>query len=62
MPIVGNFTARGTMSDVTRKLCQIEQGEPSLLEPLRSTHTSTFPELLAHFGVSVLVTIIRQGG
>lgn len=31
------------------------------LEPLRSTHTSTFPELLAHFGVSVLVTTYQAG-
>src|SRR5437773_2382968 len=34
---------------------------PLPLEPLRSTHTSTFPELLAHFGVSVLVTTYQAG-
>ncbi len=35
--------------------------EPRPVEPLGSTHTSTFPELLAHFGASVLVTTYQAG-
>ena len=38
-----------------------DTAEPKSVEPLRSTHTSTFPELLAHFGVSVLVTTYQAG-
>ena len=30
-------------------------------EPMASLHTSTFPELLAHFGMSVLVTTYQAG-
>src|SRR5438105_2273329 len=30
-------------------------------EPLRSVHTSNFPEILAHFGMSVLVTTYQAG-
>lgn len=35
--------------------------DPENFEPLRSTHTSTFPELLDHFCVSVLVTTYQAG-
>jgi uncharacterized protein (TIGR03032 family) len=35
--------------------------EPTPHEPLRSTHTSTLPELLAHFCASVLVTTYQAG-
>lgn len=30
-------------------------------EPMRSVHTSNFPEILAHFGMSVLVTTYQAG-
>ena len=30
-------------------------------EPMRSQHTSTFPQILAHFGISVLVTTYQAG-
>src|SRR5687767_11716841 len=35
--------------------------DPPAAEPLRSIHTSSFPELLTHFGVSVLVTTYQAG-
>lgn len=34
---------------------------PPVLEPMRSLHTSTFPQILAHFGMSVLVTTYQAG-
>ena len=49
------------MSDRPREEHSKELGQPGALEPLRSTHTSTFPELLAHFGVSVMVTTYQAG-
>src|SRR5438552_18653713 len=30
-------------------------------EPMASLHTSTFPQILAHFGISVLVTTYQAG-
>ncbi len=41
-----------------------EQGNPPPeggLEPLRSVHTSNLPEILHHFGVSVMVTTYQAG-
>src|SRR5690242_20758599 len=35
--------------------------EMNAVEPLGSTHTSTFPELLASIGASVLVTTYQAG-
>ena len=35
--------------------------EPAAPEPLASQHTSTFPQILAHFGMSVLVTTYQAG-
>src|SRR5258708_1549314 len=34
---------------------------PPELPPLRSVHTSTFPEILNHFGISLLVTTYQAG-
>src|SRR5213595_1045384 len=34
---------------------------PAQPDPMRSLHTSTFPEILAHFGMSVLVTTYQAG-
>ena len=35
--------------------------DPSNLDPLRSVHTTSFPELLAQLGASVLVTTYQAG-
>src|SRR5579863_7160458 len=34
---------------------------PAATEPMRSLHTSTFPKILEHFGMSVLVTTYQAG-
>ena len=43
----------------------MSESNPSLpeqnLEPLRSVHTSNFPEILEHFGISILVTTYQAG-
>lgn len=38
-----------------------DSGSPPQPEPMRSVHTSNFPEILNHFGMSVLVTTYQAG-
>src|SRR5262245_6331149 len=41
--------------------CSPSVSEPNPLPPLRSVHTTTFAEVLEHFGISVLVTTYQAG-
>ena len=43
----------------SRPLCQ--GPVPATSDPLRSVHTAGFPEILAQFGISVLVTTYQAG-
>ena len=39
----------------------VPEDAPAEPNPMRSLHTSTFPQILAHFGISVLVTTYQAG-
>lgn len=48
-----------TASDTPSKDASAET--PSVQEPMRSVHTSNFTEILAHYGMSILVTTYQAG-
>src|SRR5438132_893908 len=39
----------------------LETAPPTSVEPMRSLHTSNFPQVLSHFGISLLVTTYQAG-